>query len=259
MLIRILSSIVALPLLFFFVLKGGLYLEGAVALISLVALYEFINAISKKYKPIKWPTFAFVIAAYTSLYFEKNAVLSGLIALYIGYMLINYLFDDEKTFGDVGISALGTGYIIFFFYHVILISRLEAYMIWLIFIVSWGADTGAYFIGVFFGKRKLLPKISPKKTIEGAIGGMATAAILATALTWYFDKSIVAYVILIAIVGSMVSIIGDLVASKIKRQMDIKDFGNIMPGHGGILDRFDSLLLVSPFVYYALKLVIYIQ
>lgn len=132
-------------------------------------------------------------------------------------------------------------------------------MIWFIFIASWGADTGAYFAGNAFGKTKLAPKVSPKKTVEGLIGGVITAVILCVILSMVFEPSLIPHSIAIGVIGSLISVVGDLSASKIKREMDVKDYGHIMPGHGGVMDRFDSVILVTPFIYYVIKLIVTIQ
>ncbi|MBQ2675997.1 MAG: phosphatidate cytidylyltransferase [Clostridia bacterium] len=129
--------------------------------------------------------------------------------------------------------------------------------------IAWFADIGAYFVGSFFGKRKLAPSISPKKTVEGAIGGVIIDVMLVLLFGLFWDLVILkdaghiqyGYLALVAFLGSIIGIIGDLSFSFIKRECHIKDFGSIIPGHGGILDRFDSVLLVSPFVLLALHYV----
>lgn len=260
MLIRIISSIVALPLLLFFVIKGGVYLELAVGGITLLALYEFYNALKKKFNPVIWPSFVFTVLFYWLFRTDAYLALAGCFMLYVTINLIIYVVDHERNTSDLALSILPVIYIVFFLYHVNLFSSFEQdYFIWLIFIVSWGSDSGAYFVGKKFGKRKLSPTVSPKKTIEGALGGMITAAALAFGLTYYYDPSMSVYMMMIGIFGSMISIFGDLVASKIKREIGIKDYGNIMPGHGGAMDRFDSLLLVTPFVFYMIELVLWIK
>lgn len=260
MLVRILSSIVALPVLFFFVIKGGLFLEIGVGVIALLALYEFLNALKSKYKPFTYPTYTFLILFYILYRASMFTALSGVFVLYLTSIFIMYVLDNERKVADLSVTLLPAIYVTFFLYHIILFTKLDqSFYIWLIFIVSWGADTGAYFIGKKFGKRKLAPIVSPNKSVEGAIGGMVSASIMAVALSLYFDSSFVFFSILIAIPGSMISIFGDLFASKIKREMGIKDYGNVMPGHGGAMDRFDSLLLVTPFVYYAIQLILWIK
>lgn len=128
--------------------------------------------------------------------------------------------------------------------------------------VAWLSDTGAYFTGSFLGKHKLCPEISPKKTIEGAVGGtvfcMASICLIARCFElWSLPEAIsVSYwnLLLIAFVGSVLSILGDLSFSLMKRGCHIKDFGNVIPGHGGVLDRFDSVIFVAPFVYCIVRL-----
>ncbi len=258
MLIRVISGAVALPILFFIVLAGGMYLELAGVVVSLIALYEFFKALRKKsLKPFSKTTYLLVLVVYSLIHFGYVSYLPFVIALYVASLFLNYLFNQENKFVDVGVTIASAFYVIFFFYHIILLSKLEnSFYIWYVFIVSWGADTGAYFVGVKFGKRKLSPVISPNKSVEGAVGGILTAVIIASVFTYYNDQTFIVYGIIIAIFGSVISILGDLVASRIKREMDVKDFGNIMPGHGGIIDRFDSLLLVAPFVFYFIKFIL---
>lgn len=139
----------------------------------------------------------------------------------------------------------------------------------MVLVGAWISDTGAYFFGLAFGKHKLAPGISPKKTVEGAVGGVVTALaaqvlaawVYAAYLSWTGTSAEVNYlaVILVSPVLSVLSIIGDLSASVIKRQFGIKDFGAVMPGHGGVMDRFDSVLMVIPFVYIAFRSVSFIR
>ncbi len=115
-------------------------------------------------------------------------------------------------------------------------------------------DTGAYFVGSFFGKRKLCPEISPKKTVEGAVGGIVSSMIVSVILVLSFGQSRILSTILLTIPLCIVGMLGDLFASSIKRSVGLKDYGNLIPGHGGILDRFDSMLLISPILYIFMEL-----
>lgn len=130
------------------------------------------------------------------------------------------------------------------------------YMIVITLCAAWLADSGAYFAGTFFGKRKLCPEISPKKTVEGLIGGVISNGVLMVVMTLVFDLATDTFepkyfmLFIAGMAAALVGLIGDLTASEIKRQCGIKDYGNIMPGHGGVMDRFDSVLLVAPFMYY---------
>ncbi len=125
---------------------------------------------------------------------------------------------------------------------------------------AWFGDSGAYFVGTFFGKHKLCPKISPKKTVEGFIGGIVTVGVVVAVQCLVYNlvlptdvKMNYAVLIPVGMVASGIGVLGDLSASVIKRQYDVKDFGNLMPGHGGVLDRFDSVLFVAPFLYVVFK------
>lgn len=129
--------------------------------------------------------------------------------------------------------------------------------VWLIYISAWGADTAAYFVGRFLGKHKMAPILSPKKTVEGAIGGVVGAGLFGMLFNVLFDHqgAIWQYFVICAC-GAVISIFGDLTASAIKRDNGIKDYGNLIPGHGGILDRFDSVIFTAPVIYFLSLLLI---
>ena len=136
------------------------------------------------------------------------------------------------------------------------------YLVWLVFLCSWGSDTCAYVVGVLFGRHKMTPKLSPKKSVEGAIGGIVGAALL-FALYLYLVERIfelgqfgfgTAEAVILGAVGALVSMVGDLAASAIKRDYGIKDYGKLIPGHGGIMDRFDSVIIAAPLVFMGLSL-----
>ena len=130
------------------------------------------------------------------------------------------------------------------------------YLVWMIFISSWISDTCAYLVGVLFGKHKLVPQLSPKKTVEGSIGGILGSAIVGALFGFcLLDKTLGGnqfgiMLFVIGAIGSVISQVGDLAASAIKRNHDIKDYGNLIPGHGGIMDRFDSVIFTAPMIYF---------
>jgi phosphatidate cytidylyltransferase len=128
-------------------------------------------------------------------------------------------------------------------------------LVWLIFIGAWGSDTCAYCVGILIGKHKIFPLLSPKKSLEGCIGGIVGAALLGFIYATVFKSSIlgvqnpqIAYAVICGI-SSVISQLGDLAASAMKRNHDVKDYGTLIPGHGGVLDRFDSIIFVAPVVY----------
>ena len=138
-----------------------------------------------------------------------------------------------------------------------------SFFVLLALVIAWMSDTGAYFCGKFFGKNKLCPDISPKKTIEGFVGGIIVCVISVIFVAFIFNNFVFEHkcqinyglVVLLGLLGSPISALGDLCFSVIKRKCNVKDFGNIMPGHGGILDRFDSVIFTVPFVYIFLQFV----
>lgn len=139
------------------------------------------------------------------------------------------------------------------------------YMVWMIFISSWICDTCAYLTGMAIGKHKLAPVLSPKKSIEGAVGGVVGSALVGAAFGYFAlervfaDQNVTWIAALICGVGAVISQVGDLAASGIKRNHDIKDYGKLIPGHGGIMDRFDSVLFTAPIIYYLAILLIHFE
>lgn len=129
------------------------------------------------------------------------------------------------------------------------------YTVWLILICSWGCDTCAYAIGVLFGKHKMSPILSPKKSVEGAIGGIAGAAALGAIYGAFLEEQAVSFAIICAC-GALISMVGDLAASAIKRNHDIKDYGKLIPGHGGVMDRFDSVIFTAPVIYFMASIIL---
>ena len=169
-----------------------------------------------------------------------------------------YVFTFPKFKAeDVMVCFFGMFYVILMLSYIYQVRMMQdgAYIVWLIFLCSWGCDTCAYLVGVMFGKHKMAPVLSPKKSIEGGIGGVAGAALLGFIYATIFKDKITidnANIIfpIVCAVGGIISQIGDLTASGIKRNHDIKDYSRLIPGHGGILDRFDSVIITAPIIYY---------
>ncbi|MDW7668921.1 MAG: phosphatidate cytidylyltransferase, partial [Bacillota bacterium] len=178
---------------------------------------------------------------------NSNSFVILTLVLYMIGNLIFYTFLNIKL-ENIVINLLGGFYISFFMYHLFLLN--DTLFVWYIYIIAFGNDTFAYFTGKLFGKHKLSPVLSPKKTVEGAVGGIVGSIIIAIIFNNFIGNYNMIWIILFTATASIFSISGDLVASKIKRQNNKKDYSNFLPGHGGFLDRFDSVILVSPIIYY---------
>lgn len=254
---RLLSGIVLVIILLATGILGGNVLWGFCFAISLIGLYEFYR-VFKIEKDLGLVGYAFAIVYYLALLFYQGNV-NGALFLAIelmaaaGVYVLSYpRFNTEQVFA----SILGLLYLpmMLSYIYQIRIAEDGLFSIWLIFLCSWGCDTCAYCVGVLFGKHKLAPVLSPKKSIEGAIGGVAGAALLGAIYGVVVNKHIVMenaplYFAIICAVGAVISQFGDLIASGIKRQHNIKDYGKLIPGHGGILDRFDSVIFTAPMIY----------
>lgn len=258
--IRIISALLAVPLFLFVVMKKGIILDISVAILALIAMNEFYNAFKNiggfPSIPIGLLSIIFMfIITLKSITIKMIMVWFFLNMLLI---LVNNLFKKEFDLLSTSITTMGIYYIVFFMYHIVFIAHHHKYsqLIWMIFIVAWATDTFAYFTGYFLGRRKLCPNISPKKTVEGAIGGILGSVITSSVFGYYVVPGILYHCMLIGFLGSILGQLGDLTASIFKRYAGIKDYGKIMPGHGGILDRFDSILFTAPAVYYYMVLFI---
>lgn len=171
--------------------------------------------------------------------------------LYVSINFLVFVFNKKTDIKKVSeIIFIGT-YAVFFMYHMMLMN--SSPYVWLVYIIAFGSDTFAYFTGKLLGKHKLYPEVSPNKTIEGAIGGIIGSTILSLIFFNYLSINKYIYIIIFSVSASVFSMAGDLTASKIKREYGIKDFGYLLPGHGGILDRFDSVLFVAPVVFYFIQ------
>jgi phosphatidate cytidylyltransferase len=251
---RIITAIVAAAIFLPFVIIGGKPLTFLTYLIASVGLYELLKM--KNIRLLSVPGFFSLALLWIFLLpmeFQKvlvmidysKAELSFLVLLlFLTYTVIT---KNSFSFEDVAFSILGTLYVGIGFYY-FMETRNEGlpYIFYSLFII-WATDSGAYFIGKSFGRRKLWPEISPNKTVEGSVGGVVCALIVGIMFSLFsnIDATFVQLLIITAVL-SIFGQIGDLVESGLKRHFHVKDSGNILPGHGGILDRFDSLLFVWP-------------
>jgi phosphatidate cytidylyltransferase len=195
--------------------------------------------------------YLFAIALFIEKATEYRHFFDFFLFLYISMNFLAFVFNKKVDIKKVSeIIFIGT-YVVFFMYHMMLMNGSD--YVWLVYIIAFGSDTFAYFTGKMFGRHKLYPEVSPNKTIEGALGGIIGCTILSLIYFDYLRINKYIYIIIFSVSASVFSMAGDLAASKIKRENGIKDFGNMLPGHGGILDRFDSVLFVAPIVYYFIQ------
>ena len=243
-----------------------------VAALSVIAVWEIEKAVGLKNMLIMVLSLVLSAAIPFIVHFRADIPVAAFGGVYVVLTLIFMLLEFEKTKFEQAITAIFASVCVPYSFSLMILFRdinehIEGYtkidgiyLLLFAFFAGWMTDIFAYFVGSKLGKHKLCPKISPKKSVEGAIGGVVGAIILNVLLLFVFKKffftveSGLSYiaVIFLSIILSVVSMFGDLAASTIKRNFGIKDFGKLLPGHGGIMDRFDSVLFVMPVLYSAI-------
>lgn len=264
---RIVVSIILLPLLLIVVLAlPKIFTAILFGVLAAIAAYELL--VSTGYmKHIRLAAYAMVMAFLVSLwsYFGMPYAI-GVLGLLVftcflfGEMMLSHVKLRFEKVALCYVAGILIPYLFTSLVRIHSVSGTGRYFIMLPFIVAFMSDTGGYFIGRYFGKYKLAPVISPKKTIEGAVGGIlgAVVGMLIYSLTLHFAFSFQVnffYGAIYGLAGSFAGIFGDLCFSVLKRQAGIKDYGNLIPGHGGILDRFDSMMMVAPLMEVLLILI----
>ena len=263
---RIISGLVMAPLLVVLYL-GGWWLWAAALLIAVMGLQEFykgwdnIDVHPSATIGYIMTVLLFVTAVPLSIgekgavpqFYENMMVICIWLFLAVATGLIYGWKIDKRGPYDAIATVTGLVYIPFFTYHMILIDMTEYRLfIWIVVIAAFGSDIFAYFTGYFLGKHKMAPVLSPKKTIEGAVGGLIGSSLLSWVFGLVFMKDMALVCLVLGLVGGAAGMAGDLTASAFKRKMGIKDYRKLIPGHGGIMDRFDSVIFVAPVVYYAI-------
>lgn len=264
---RIITGLVAGTLMIIVLLLPPIVSYFAFAIISAIAVWEMLTVLSlRSSKVVVAACMCFAFGLPFFGLFDDNPLVAGAgLAVFLLVLIVNQLRCHERySIKDTGaaffvtvLPALGISSVV----YCRMVNDYGLFNLFLILFIAWMTDIGAYFAGSFFGKHKLCPKISPKKTVEGFIGGWIFSVGMTMAYTYAWDLWLLPETVtpvywqiaLLAFALSPVSVAGDLFASTIKRQTGAKDFGNIMPGHGGMMDRFDSLLFVAPLVYLILR------
>lgn len=256
---RFRSSVILMAITILVIVLGGNVLFGTILAISLVGMMELLRIYRTNRTLLGVVGYLGCIGYYVMIFLKQQEhfvmfFISYLLVLMTIYVLSFPKFKTEEvisTFFSLFYVATMLSYI----YQTRMLKGGE-YIVWLIFISAWGSDTCAYLVGSQIGKHKMTPKLSPKKSIEGLFGGIIGAALIGFIFATVFRNQITGVnhpqlaFTLIGGCGSIISQVGDLAASAIKRNHDIKDYGTLIPGHGGILDRFDSIIYTAPIVFY---------
>lgn len=267
---RIVSAAVAIVIaIIALILHNTFIFNLFIAFITAVAVYEIFRATGMSvHKKQSVACYTFVALdsimpafhAHGMLYFVSYRFYMGIFVL---TMCILYLMEHKKYKYNEFFFMLGVPILLSYSFGTLInMAQMGGKGVFLIVLTlagAWLADSGAYFAGTFFGKTPLCPEISPKKTVEGLIGGVVCNGVFLLVISFVYDvilkgESVRYIIVFIAgMLCALIGLVGDLTASMIKRQTGIKDYGNIMPGHGGVMDRFDSVILVAPFMYYLIS------
>lgn len=266
---RFISGIILVILSLLLIIQGGDILLFSTLLLSLVGTFELNRALSIQSLAPSLEGYLMSIFYYMNLKYEwiDKPMVYSLIFLII--LLTTYVV----CYPNVHSKDIFTSFFGFFYVSVMLsfiyLTRMEEpngkFLVWIIFLCAWGSDTFAYCVGRLFGKHKMTPILSPKKSIEGAIGGILGAAIINMIYVYFFinhfkvSSNFIWLIGVMAAIAAFVSMIGDLAASAIKRDNKVKDYGDLIPGHGGVLDRFDSIIITAPIIYFLTTLSIFIK
>ena len=258
---RLISGILLVITALLTIISGGYVLFFTLVCISLIGMQELYKAMGVHGEStglLEIIGYLGAILYYVSLLlgFESYGLMTVLVSLIL--IMFVYVFTYPKYNAHQIMSAFfGVVYVAVMLSFILLTRNLPdgKFIVWLIFLCSWGCDTCAYCVGMLIGKHKMAPVLSPKKSVEGGIGGVVGAGLLGVIYAAAIQGPMVEYAVICGI-GALISMVGDLAASAIKRNQGIKDYGKLIPGHGGILDRFDSVIFTAPVIYYLAKIIL---
>lgn len=257
---RIITALVGAPIILGLAYAGGLPFSILIGLLIVLGTWEFGQMVSGQnyhfmFAVVLISQMVMLIPIY--LGWENWASL-GLITAFLCIFIQAVICYPKFDVADMGINFMAVLYIGWTLIHLLAIEQLPngKMIVLYLFLAIWSSDSGAYFVGRFFGRHKLAPNLSPKKTVEGAVGGIITTIVVLELVNSILKLFTWSEIIIVGLILSLVGQLGDLVESMLKRFLGVKDSGKILPGHGGILDRFDSLILVAPFIYYTISLLL---
>lgn len=258
---RLISGIVLVIIALATIISGSWILFFtllAVSLIGMRELYKVMKVSDEHVTVLELVGYLGAVLYYIAMKADFGNYVTMAIIISMILILFVYVFGYPKYHAEQVMAAFfGVVYVAVMLSFIYLTRSLPdgKFLVWLIFLCSWGCDTCAYCVGMLIGKHKMAPVLSPKKSIEGAVGGVAGAALLGVIYAAATQGKMAEYALICA-VGALISMVGDLAASAIKRNQNIKDYGKLIPGHGGILDRFDSVIITAPVIYYLAKMIL---
>lgn len=258
---RLISGIVLVIIALATIISGSWILFFtllAVSLIGMRELYKVMKVSDEHVTVLELVGYLGAVLYYIAMKADFGNYGTMAIIISMIMILFVYVFGYPKYHAEQVMAAFfGVVYVAVMLSFIYLTRSLPdgKFLVWLIFLCSWGCDTCAYCVGMLIGKHKMAPVLSPKKSIEGAVGGVAGAALLGVIYAAATQGKMAEYALICA-VGALISMVGDLAASAIKRNQNIKDYGKLIPGHGGILDRFDSVIITAPVIYYLAKTIL---
>lgn len=262
---RLASGIVLIIIELLTMSLGGIPLLAVSLLIALVAYRELTKALlcatnDKRLNVLEILGVLGVVAYYAAIYFSDETVLllMCIVGVFMAQMFAYVILFPKFSANQVVAAFFSFMYapVMLSFVYLTREYQYGIYMVWMILISSWGCDTCAYAVGKLFGKKKIFPVLSPHKSLEGCIGGVAGAALIGGIYGYLFVGKVLPgqqaalMIAFICGVGAVMSMVGDLAASAIKRNNNIKDYGKLIPGHGGMMDRFDSMIVTAPMIYF---------
>ena len=257
---RVIGAVFVVLLTLVMLLPGGVVSAIVLNVVSLIGLYEFYRVYSLEKSILSYVGYLGTIVFYVLLYTGKETFLFPTVIILLMIILACYVFVFPK-YKDKDVTKIFFGfvYVTVMLSYVFRVRNMESGLMLSFFILisSWGNDVFAYLVGSAIGKHQFSPKVSPNKSKEGFVGGILGAALMGYVYAVIFAKDIPfsgVYCAIISALGGIPSVIGDLAASAIKRDNEIKDYSHLIPGHGGILDRFDSVIFTAPIIYYLVEL-----
>ncbi len=270
MLARVLTALVGIPLAVFLIFyPGGLYFAIAICFVSVLGALEFYGHARKTgARPVEWAGLAavalFVVSARTYERAQIGSIFPAVLTLLlILSFCVELLRRKRSPIVNVGSTVFGAIYVGWLISHLVVLrgvpgrpitvfsytAEAGAWLVMFTFLCTWACDTGAYFFGRSYGRTKIAPRLSPNKTVEGSAAGLVCSVLIAVVMGILIDLP-AQHAVALGVLFGMLCQLGDLSESAIKREVSVKDSGSIVPGHGGILDRFDSLLFAAPAAYY---------